>query len=299
MKMIFLVDGDNNIGTGLQGIDLLTAEDTVLVFFGKGQTLANVKKLCAGTKAQVQYLESVKGGKNSLDFQIITELGVLVGRGEADFAYVISQDKGYEAAMSALHARYASTFREVALRPSIQDCLQAAFLLRAGTREELAAAHKEAEERKLEISLLEEELEKAKQRLADTEARLKESEEKLAKAGPAAAAYEKVKDRTAGIELEAHCRAQAVQAEAEERIRKTRAEVEQWLNRVQGNYGRLRADMDAAVSRACGELDQVRQTLEQISGELARQDEGLDKLTKSCCAELTHRAPDPLPLDEK
>ena len=140
MKMIFLVDGDNNIGTGLQGIDLLTAEDTVLVFFGKGQTLANVKKLCAGTKAQVQYLESVKGGKNSLDFQIITELGVLVGRGEADFAYVISQDKGYEAAMSALHARYASTFREVALRPSIQDCLQAAFLLRAGTREELAAA---------------------------------------------------------------------------------------------------------------------------------------------------------------
>lgn len=140
MKMIFLVDGDNNIGTGLQGIDLLTAEDTVLVFFGKGQTLANVKKLCAGTKAQVQYLESVKGGKNSLDFQIITELGVLVGRGEADFAYVISQDKGYEAAMSALHARYASTFREVALRPSIQDCLQVAFLLRAGTREELAAA---------------------------------------------------------------------------------------------------------------------------------------------------------------
>ena len=69
MKMIFLVDGDNNIGTGLQGIDLLTAEDTVLVFFGKGQTLANVKKLCAGTQAQVQYLESVKGGKNSLDFR--------------------------------------------------------------------------------------------------------------------------------------------------------------------------------------------------------------------------------------
>lgn len=79
----------------------------------------------------------------------------------------------------------------------------------SGPAGELAAAHKEAEERKLEISLLEEELEKAKQRLGDTEARLKESEEKLAKAGPAAAAYEKVKDRTAGIELEAHCRAQA------------------------------------------------------------------------------------------
>ena len=42
--------------------------------------------------------------------------------------------------------RYASTFREVALRPSIQDCLQAAFLLRAGTREELAAALAQAEQ---------------------------------------------------------------------------------------------------------------------------------------------------------
>lgn len=141
MKMIFLVDGDNNIGTGLKGIDMLSEQDSVLVFYQKtGLALSKIQKLCAGTRASVQYVESIRGGKNSIDFQIITELGVLVGRGEADFAYVISQDKGYEAAMSALHARYASTFREVALRPSIQDCLQAAFLLRAGTREELAAA---------------------------------------------------------------------------------------------------------------------------------------------------------------
>ena len=121
MKMIFLVDGDNNIGTGLQGIDLLTAEDTVLVFFGKGQTLANVKKLCAGTAAQVQYLESVKGGKNSLDFQIITELGVLVGRGEADFAYVsrcgFPPDRGADLPAGSVGAAYRSW--EFALRGEI------------------------------------------------------------------------------------------------------------------------------------------------------------------------------------
>ena len=53
MKMIFLVDGDNNIGTGFQGIEALTAEDTVLIFYGKGQSLASVKKLCGSTRAQV------------------------------------------------------------------------------------------------------------------------------------------------------------------------------------------------------------------------------------------------------
>lgn len=140
MKMIFLVDGDNNIGTGLQGVEYLTEEDSILIFYQKsGLALSKIQELCKNSKANIQYLESVKGGKNSIDFQIITELGVLVGRGEADYAYVISQDKGYEAAMSALQARYASTFREVALRPSIAACLRAS-LLRATDLQELQAA---------------------------------------------------------------------------------------------------------------------------------------------------------------
>ena len=79
MKTIFLVDGDNNIGTGLTGIDMLCEQDTVLIFYqkDKGLALSKLQKLCAGTAADVQYIESVRGGKNSIDFQIITELGVL------------------------------------------------------------------------------------------------------------------------------------------------------------------------------------------------------------------------------
>ncbi len=137
MKMIFLVDGDNHLSEGLKGIDLLSAQDTVLVFYGKGQSEASVRKLCGETAAQVRLLESVRSGKNSIDFQIITELGVLIGRGEAEYAYVISQDKGYESAMSALRRRYSNTFREVALQPSIESCLQAAFLLRPQDKSEL------------------------------------------------------------------------------------------------------------------------------------------------------------------
>ena len=139
--MIFLVDGDNNIGTGLKGIDMLTQEDMVLVFYQKaGLALGKIQKLCAGTQASVQYIESVRGGRNSIDFQIITELGVLVGRGETDYAYVISQDKGYAASIDALRARYADAFQEVALRPSIEDCLRLPFVRRAADRGELCNA---------------------------------------------------------------------------------------------------------------------------------------------------------------
>lgn len=144
MNMIFLVDGDNNIGTGLQGADQLTADDSILIFYQKtGLALSKIKELCKGSRASIQYLESVKGGKNSIDFQIITELGVLVGRGEADCAYVISQDKGYEAAMSALRVRYAGAFREVALRPSIAACLKASYLMRTASAEELRVSLKQ------------------------------------------------------------------------------------------------------------------------------------------------------------
>jgi len=137
MKMIFLVDGDNNIATGLKGIDMLSEQDSVLIFYQKSLPLAKIQKLCAASKADVQYIESVRGGKNSIDFQIITELGVLVGKREADYAYVISQDKGYAASIESLQARYADAFQEVALRPSIESCLHLPFILRAADRQEL------------------------------------------------------------------------------------------------------------------------------------------------------------------
>lgn len=136
MKMIFLVDGDNNIGTGLKGIEMLSNQDAVLVFYQKG-CLSKIQKLCAGTRANVQYIESVRGGKNSIDFQIITELGVLVGRREAEYAYVISQDKGYAASIDALRTRYANAFQEVDLRASIADCFPLSFILKAANRVEL------------------------------------------------------------------------------------------------------------------------------------------------------------------
>ncbi|MCI8810756.1 MAG: iron ABC transporter substrate-binding protein [Oscillibacter sp.] len=140
MKMIFLVDGDNNIGTGLKGVNMLSEQDTVLIFYQKGLPLNKIQKLCEGSKATVQYIESVRGGKNSIDFQIITELGVLVGRREADYAYVISQDKGYAASIEALRVRYANAFQEVALRPSIESCLHLPFILKAENREALCNA---------------------------------------------------------------------------------------------------------------------------------------------------------------
>ncbi len=140
MKMIFLVDGDNDLSNGLNGVEMLSEEDTVLIFYSKGMQLANVKNRCSASKADIQFIESVKPGKNSVDFQIIAELGVLVGRKEVEYAYIISKDKGYEASITAMNKRYTGVFEEIALKNSIEECLKLTFMLRAKTKHELYTA---------------------------------------------------------------------------------------------------------------------------------------------------------------
>lgn len=140
MKMMFLVDGDNNISEGLTGIDMLSQEDTVLIFHQKGASLAKIKKATEKSKANIQFLESAKEGKNSIDFQIIAELGVLVGKNEVEFAYIISHDKGYAAPIAALKKRYSKAFKEVDLQESIEKCLKLPFVLKATTKNELTSA---------------------------------------------------------------------------------------------------------------------------------------------------------------
>lgn len=140
MKMMFLVDGDNNINEGLNGIDMLSQEDEVLIFHQKGAILTNIKKETEKSKANIQFVESAKGGKNSIDFQIIAELGVLIGKNEVEFAYIISHDNGYNSAIAALKKRYSKAFKEVDVKESIEKCLKLPFVLKAETKTELNVA---------------------------------------------------------------------------------------------------------------------------------------------------------------
>ena len=139
--------------------------------------------------------------------------------------------------------------------------------------EELAQARQEAEQLRARLGAAEAERDTLR-------ADLEEARGKLAQAEPAAAAYQQVKERTAGIELEAHCRAQAVQAEAEERIEQAHQELGEWLDKVRRDYGGLRADMDAAITQAHSELERARPPWRAVSDRFAVQDGRLEKLAR-------------------
>lgn len=140
MKKIFLVDGDNNINLGLRGIEMLSEENQVLIFHSKAMEITKFKKKLAGCRAQIDFIESVRSGKNSLDFQITTELGFLSHNKDLEGAYIISCDKGYDAAVDYVKSRYSAKFKELDRRESIFDCFQLAFALKAKTKNELNSA---------------------------------------------------------------------------------------------------------------------------------------------------------------
>lgn len=137
MKRTFFIDGDNNVTKGLTGIDLLTKDDTVMIFHKKKAALTRIKKNTQDVQADVQFIESVQDGKNSIDFQIVAELGVMIGKNLIEYAYIISHDQGYVSSIAALLKRYPKACKEIALKESIEQCLQLPFVIRATTKKEL------------------------------------------------------------------------------------------------------------------------------------------------------------------
>ena len=119
---------------------------------------------------------------------------------------------------------------------------------------------------------------------------------RVARLEPDAAAYAAVKERSAGIELDAHRRAQGVLNEAQDQADQLRQRMEQWLLRVSREYDQLCSQVDATVSHAAGELDKARQSLERISQTMAQQDGALDELKRAYGQQ--GKVPAPVPLDE-
>lgn len=124
-------------------------------------------------------------------------------------------------------------------------------------------------------------LEEQTARLAQLEDENSTLRARLEELEPQANAYQAVKDRAAGIELEAHIRAQAAEGAARERVKATKAEVEKWIMKLQAEYEHLRLDVDATISHAVGELGKVEKTLEGISTGFSDHDAELERLLQS------------------
>ncbi|MEG1879502.1 MAG: hypothetical protein RR211_07700 [Pseudoflavonifractor sp.] len=167
----------------------------------------------------------------------------------------------------------------------------------AAAEEALAATEKALKDAKAELEAARADLDKKTGAITAAEKENADLKTRLKKTEPDAEAYLAVKDRTAGIELEAHHRAQDVLDAADAQAAKTRAEVEAWMQKLQSGYDSLHTDIDATISHVNDKLQQVSGTLSGISDEFARRDTDLDALLHSYRGATMRKAPQPLPLD--
>ena len=225
-------------------------------------------------------------------------------------------------------------FRSAALggfnRQDVLDYLEKTSAENAQRQQELQQKLEAAEEERRQLSAktteqeeqlailrrdrdqLKEQLEQVQQALNSSQAREEAQEEALAALRqerdtlksraealePDAAAYEAIKERTAGVELEAHCRAQNVLNQADAQAKELRRNMEQWIGRVELEYDALRSEVESTVSHAADKLEKAGKCLEQITALLADQDVALEALSQAYDHTDPSKVPAPVPLQE-
>lgn len=151
-------------------------------------------------------------------------------------------------------------------------------------REQLSQAQKQVQQARDEVersAVQQQNVQEQSDLLAQTQEEISRLRGQIARLEPDAAAYAAIKERTAGIELEAHRRAQSIVDEAQAQVNQLQREQAAWLERVERDYYDLRAQVGTTVTQAASELERVRKGLDNITLCMNNQHNALDRLMQT------------------
>ena len=101
----YLIDFENVKSRGMEGVELLTEEDTVCIFYSDNadSMTFDLHRKLNETKANIIYHKVAVGTKNALDFQLATYLGYLIceqqrGGIHPDY-FIVPKDNGFTSLM--------------------------------------------------------------------------------------------------------------------------------------------------------------------------------------------------------
>lgn len=123
----FLIDLENVKNQGLVGIEFLSAEDRVFIFYSESANSLSIPTVQAmnRSKAEVEYVYLQRSGRNAMDFQIVALLGFLIGSEKAGKFCIVSQDNGYLSPVEFFMDHAAGALDvHVLIAPSIQKAVR-------------------------------------------------------------------------------------------------------------------------------------------------------------------------------
>lgn len=101
----YLIDFENVKSRGMEGVELLTEEDTVCIFYSDNadSMTFDLHRKLNETKAQIIYHKVAVGTKNALDFQLATYLGYLICEQQREDIhpnyFIVTKDNGFTSLM--------------------------------------------------------------------------------------------------------------------------------------------------------------------------------------------------------
>lgn len=101
----YLIDFENVKSRGMEGVELLTEEDTVCIFYSDNadSMTFDLHRKLNETKADIIYHKVAVGTKNALDFQLATYLGYLVCEQQREGIhpnyFIVTKDNGFTSLM--------------------------------------------------------------------------------------------------------------------------------------------------------------------------------------------------------
>ncbi len=101
----YLIDFENVKSRGMEGVELLTEEDTVCIFYSDNadSMTFDLHRKLNETKAKIVYHKVAVGTKNALDFQLATYLGYLICEQQREGIhpdyFIVTKDNGFSSLM--------------------------------------------------------------------------------------------------------------------------------------------------------------------------------------------------------
>ena len=122
--MYILVDYENVLTSGLEGVKFLTRDDTLIIFYsGACQTIRNdeLRKI-RKSKCKWEIKKLLRTGKNGLDFYIASRVGAILTADSNAYIGIVSKDNGFNAVLDYWSTELGDA-SHIVKGPTVSACL--------------------------------------------------------------------------------------------------------------------------------------------------------------------------------
>ena len=120
--MKYLIDFENVASNGFEGLELLDDGSELLIFYSEQHSTISitVHQELERSRIRKTYMPIKTGGKNALDFQLVSWLGYEIAKNGGEQFVIISKDTGFDAVVDFWQKRNVNVSRHPDLRKAVK-----------------------------------------------------------------------------------------------------------------------------------------------------------------------------------